>query len=125
MIEGEGMKLSAVPKEYFGYDEENKTHAWHKQLMADRYCDYAFLKSLLALSYCWAHARRVCQEFGWINAAGKLKTMSCKVALLRMHRAGLIALPAPGWWPDATASSAGPTRSVAPTCIWWSTTTAF
>jgi hypothetical protein len=34
-------------------------------------------------------ARRVCQEFGWINAAGKLKTMSCKVALLRMHRAGL------------------------------------
>ncbi|MEI6036252.1 MAG: hypothetical protein WCS65_18450, partial [Verrucomicrobiae bacterium] len=40
-------------------------------------------------------ARRVCQEFGWINAAGKLKTMSCKVALLRMHRAGLIALPAP------------------------------
>ena len=40
-------------------------------------------------------ARRVCQEFGWINAAGKLKTMSCKVALLRMHRAELIALPAP------------------------------
>ena len=38
-------------------------------------------------------ARRVCQEFGWINAAGNLKTMSCKVALLRMHRAGLIALP--------------------------------
>ena len=40
-------------------------------------------------------ARRVCQEFGWINAQGKLKTMSCKVALLRMHRAGLIALPSP------------------------------
>ena len=40
-------------------------------------------------------ARRVCQEFGWINAQGKLKTMSCKVALLRMHRAGLIALPVP------------------------------
>lgn len=38
-------------------------------------------------------ARRVCQEFGWINAAGKLKTMSCKVAMLRMHRLGLIALP--------------------------------
>jgi hypothetical protein len=38
-------------------------------------------------------ARRVCQEFGWINAAGKLKTMSCKVALLRMHRADLITLP--------------------------------
>jgi len=38
-------------------------------------------------------ARRVCQEFGWINPAGKLKTMSCKVALLRMHRAELITLP--------------------------------
>lgn len=40
-------------------------------------------------------ARRVCQEFGWINVAGKLKTMSCKVAMLRMHRAGLITLPPP------------------------------
>ncbi len=40
-------------------------------------------------------ARHVCQEFGWLNAAGKPKIMSCKVALLRMHRAGLIALPAP------------------------------
>lgn len=40
-------------------------------------------------------ANRVCQEFGWINAAGKLKTMSCRVAMLRMHRAGLIELPAP------------------------------
>jgi len=40
-------------------------------------------------------ARRVCQEFGWFNAAGKPQTMSCKVALLRMHRAGLIELPAP------------------------------
>ena len=40
-------------------------------------------------------ARRVCQEFGWINPAGKLKTMSCKVALLRMHRAELITLPEP------------------------------
>ncbi|MEI6036060.1 MAG: Druantia anti-phage system protein DruA [Verrucomicrobiae bacterium] len=40
-------------------------------------------------------ARRVCQEFGWFNAAGRPQTMSCKVALLRMHRAGLIELPAP------------------------------
>ena len=40
-------------------------------------------------------ARRVCQEFGWLNPQGKLKTMSCKVALLRMERAGLIVLPPP------------------------------
>lgn len=38
-------------------------------------------------------ARRICQEFGWINPQGNLKTMSCKVALLRMHRVGLIVLP--------------------------------
>lgn len=39
--------------------------------------------------------RRVCLEFAWINAQAKLKTMSCKVALLAMDRAGLIALPPP------------------------------
>ena len=38
-------------------------------------------------------ARRICREFGWINPQGDLKTMSCKVALLRMHRLGLIVLP--------------------------------
>jgi Domain of unknown function (DUF4338) len=40
-------------------------------------------------------ARQVCQEFGWRNAQGRLKEMSCKVALLRMERAGLLVLPAP------------------------------
>jgi hypothetical protein len=40
-------------------------------------------------------ARQVCQEFGWLNAQGRLKEMSCKVALLRMERAGLLVLPAP------------------------------
>jgi Domain of unknown function (DUF4338) len=40
-------------------------------------------------------ARRVCQQLNWINRAGRLKEMSCRVALLRMERAGLIDLPAP------------------------------
>ena len=40
-------------------------------------------------------ARQVCQEFGWLNAQGRLKEMSCKVALLRMERAGLLVLPPP------------------------------
>jgi hypothetical protein len=40
-------------------------------------------------------ARQVCQEFGWLNAQGRLKEMSCKVALLRMQRAGLLVLPGP------------------------------
>jgi hypothetical protein len=40
-------------------------------------------------------ARQVCQEFGWRNGQGRLKEMSCKVALLRMERAGRLVLPAP------------------------------
>lgn len=40
-------------------------------------------------------ARRVCEQLHWINPAGQLKAMSCRVAMLRMERAGLIALPEP------------------------------
>jgi uncharacterized protein DUF4338 len=40
-------------------------------------------------------ARQVCQEFAWLNAQGRPKEMSCKVALLRMERAGLLVLPPP------------------------------
>jgi hypothetical protein len=40
-------------------------------------------------------SRRVCQQLNWINPAGRLKEMSCRVALLRMERAGLISLPVP------------------------------
>lgn len=42
-----------------------------------------------------AISRLVCKEFCWYKLDGKLKEMSCRVALLRMHRAGLIVLPAP------------------------------
>ncbi len=37
----------------------------------------------------------VCETFNWRKPDGGLKDMSCRVALLRMHRAGLIALPPP------------------------------
>jgi hypothetical protein len=40
-------------------------------------------------------ARRVCQDLHWSDALGRPKLMSCRVALLRMHRAGWIELPAP------------------------------
>ncbi len=42
-----------------------------------------------------AVARAVCQEFGWLKPDGGLKVMSCKVALLKMERDGLITLPPP------------------------------
>jgi hypothetical protein len=38
-------------------------------------------------------ARRVCEHLHWVNGAGRLKEMSCRVALLRMERAGLLRLP--------------------------------
>ena len=40
-------------------------------------------------------SRIICKEFEWISANGKLKEMSCKVAMLKLHRAGLIQLPSP------------------------------
>ena len=38
---------------------------------------------------------RVCEVFDWRKPDGRLKDMSCRVALLRMHREGLIELPPP------------------------------
>ena len=38
---------------------------------------------------------RVCEAFGGRKPDGSMKGMSCRVALLRMHREGLIELPAP------------------------------
>lgn len=40
-------------------------------------------------------SRLVCEIFDWRGANGKLKEMSCRVAMLKMHRAGLIELPPP------------------------------
>jgi len=40
-------------------------------------------------------ACRVCQQLGWVNRGGRLALMSGRVALLKLHRAGLICLPPP------------------------------
>lgn len=40
-------------------------------------------------------SRRVCEGIGWVTPDGRLKEMSCRVALLRMERDGRIVLPAP------------------------------
>lgn len=40
-------------------------------------------------------ARRVCQRLAWTNRGGRLALMSARVALLRLHGAGLICLPPP------------------------------
>lgn len=40
-------------------------------------------------------SRVLCQRLGWYKSDGGLKEMSCRVAMLRMHRDGLIYLPPP------------------------------
>jgi len=40
-------------------------------------------------------SREVCQMIQWFKPDGKLKEMSCRVAMLRMHKDGLIKLPEP------------------------------
>ena len=40
-------------------------------------------------------SKKVCTMFQWLKPDGKLKDMSCRVAMLRMHEDGLISLPPP------------------------------
>ncbi len=40
-------------------------------------------------------SREVCRALNWIKPDGNLKEMSCRVALLRMHRTGILELPPP------------------------------
>lgn len=40
-------------------------------------------------------ARRVCEIFAWRSPDGRPKLMSCRVAMIRMDRSGLIKLPTP------------------------------
>jgi hypothetical protein len=40
-------------------------------------------------------SREVCRRLGWLKPDGGLKEMSCRVALLRLHRLDLIKLPPP------------------------------
>jgi hypothetical protein len=55
------------------------------------------MRSLLSLESLTRRqlARRVCEQLNWVNGVGRLKEMSCRVALLQMERVGLFRLPAP------------------------------
>jgi hypothetical protein len=61
-------------------------------------------------------ARAICQSLSWVKPDGGLKLMSARVALLRMHRAGICQLPPPlhgnsngRWNPQPTpATDPGP-----------------
>ncbi len=68
-----------------------------------RYCgrdftaqDMETIRCLIAAHGSWSRAelsRRVCDALGWMRPDGRRKDMSCRVAMLRMHRDGLIPLP--------------------------------
>jgi len=71
-----------------------------------RYCgreltteDMHRIREIIADTTCYPHreaiARAVCSALHWFRPDGGLKTMSCKVALLGMHRQGEITLPPP------------------------------
>lgn len=70
-----------------------------------RYCgrdftaqDMETLRRLIAAHASWSRAelsRGVCDALGWMRPDGRRKDMSCRVAMLRMHRDGLIPLPPP------------------------------
>jgi transposase len=98
-------RSGAVPKDYFGYDEDNGQIAFHKQVMVDRYSAYAFLKDLLSLAYCWAHVRRDFLEArseekdrpwadAWVARIGALYTLN-ETRLALGCQQGDVELPAP------------------------------
>ena len=70
-----------------------------------RYCgrdfseqDLALVRALIAEDPLRTRAdlsRLACRELGWLKHDGGLKEMSCRVAMLRMEKDGLIQLPAP------------------------------
>lgn len=74
-------------------------------ITAYRYCGRIFtaqeiewIRNLIASDpqlHRLALSRMVCQELQWLRPNGRIKDMSCRVAMLRMHRDGLICLPAP------------------------------
>lgn len=60
--------------------------------------EIAWIKNLIASNpqyHRFALSKVVAQELHWLRPNGQLKDMTCRVAMLRMHRDGLISLPLP------------------------------
>jgi hypothetical protein len=54
------------------------------------------IRGLIAEGLNRSHLSRMfCEKTDWRKPDGAVKEMSCRVALLKMHRDGLITLPAP------------------------------
>lgn len=80
------MKSTDVPKtgRYCGRNFTGEEIAWIRDLIARQpQANRVRLSQLL------------CEGLAWLRPDGRLKEMSCRVAMLRMERAGLISLPPP------------------------------
>jgi len=74
----------STPHRYCGRVFRAEELAWIRDLIAS---DAGLNRAELS--------RQVCDKLGWKKADGQRKDMSCRVAMLRMHRDGLIELPPP------------------------------
>lgn len=64
--------------------------------------DTAFIQGLISQNPGWSRRRlsaELCRAWQWIQPNGALRDMVCRSLLLQLHRAGLIALPAPRFTP--------------------------
>ena len=77
------MSLSVPSQRFCGRDFSQQELEWIQTLVAQ------------SPSNRYQLSLRVCEHLNWVNPAGQLKGMSCRVAMLRMERAGLIRLPRP------------------------------
>ncbi len=63
-------------------------------------------------------SRLVCDQLGWFTANGRCKEMSCRVAMLRMDRDGLIRLPPPQKGNGNGRQQPRPTAASDPPLLW-------
>ena len=95
--------------------------------MSHRYCarhfsaeDLARIRRLIAEAPGRSRAelsRLTCQVLGWYKPDGGLKDMSARVAMLRMHRDGLIELPPPRRPPPQTTVAITPQTDPGPAIL--------
>jgi len=60
--------------------------------------DIEWIRELILLHPDWHRSRlsrELCMAWNWTNANGDLKDMACRTMLLKLHRQGIITLPAP------------------------------
>jgi hypothetical protein len=76
--------MDQPPLKYCGREFSAKEMEWIRQLIGS---PEGFNRAQLS--------RKVCAELGWFKPDGGLKEMSCRVAMLRMEKDGLLTLPKP------------------------------